>query len=109
MTGIVGVGLLASAFAPIVSVLAVIRRHQLGDAAWYVVAACILAVLFLAVVLRQLSRIQARSIETNQVRRADERVLAFAASYVVPAAVAVIGGKDAQRTSISAAPPACSG
>jgi hypothetical protein len=92
VTGVVGVGLLASAFAPIVAVLSILRWHELGSAAIYVVCACALAVLLLAFVLRRLARIQHRTVESKAVRRADDRVLAFAASYVVPAAVAVIGG-----------------
>lgn len=90
--------LLASAFAPIVAVLAMLRWHDLGAAAKYVVGACVLALALLAVVLSRLTHIQTHSVETKTVRRADDRVLAFASSYVVPAAVAVIGGMSAAAT-----------
>lgn len=98
MKPIVGIALLASAFAPIVAVLAMLRWHELGAAAKYVVGACGLAVALMVVVLARLARIQQRTVETKAVRRADERVLAFASSYVVPAAVAVIGGTSAAAT-----------
>ena len=91
MTGTVGVGLLASAFAPLVALLAVLKINELG---WYgglILAACLMVTLLLALVLRSLGSIQERSIESASVRRADERVLAFTSGYVVPVVVVLFG------------------
>ncbi len=95
MNRLVGVGLLVSAFAPMVAVLAILRFHELGIFAWLVLGTCGLAVLLLALVLRQVGRIQERSIVPKQVRRVDDKVLAFASSYIVPVAIAVFGKGDA--------------
>jgi len=83
MHRLVGVGLLASAFAPMVAVIAILRFHQLGPLVWIVLAVCALAVLLLALVLRQVARIQQRSIAPKQVKRVDDKVLAFASTYIV--------------------------
>jgi hypothetical protein len=95
MTKIVGIGLLASAFAPLIALLAVLKLTQLGWVSWFILAVCLAAVVLLALALRGLAKIQTRSIETTSVRRADERVLAFTSSYVVPAVVALFGGSGA--------------
>lgn len=92
MKRVVGIGLLASAFAPLVALLAVLKLSDFGWVSWVILGAAAAAVLLLAVVLRSLSRIQPRSVETTSVRRADERVLAFTSSYVVPLVVALFGG-----------------
>lgn len=92
MKRVVGVGLLASAFAPLVALLAVLKLTEFGWVSWALLGVCLAAVLLLAAVLRSLSKIQPRSIETASVRRADERVLAFTASNVVPVVVALLGG-----------------
>lgn len=92
MTRVVGFGLLASAFAPLVALLAVLKLSELGWIGWLLLAACLFAVLLLALVLRSLAGIQARTVECTSVRRADERVLAFTSSYVVPVVVALFGG-----------------
>jgi hypothetical protein len=91
MSKAVGFGLLASAFAPMVALLAVLRLPGLGRAGVAILVVCGLALLLLWLVLRQVGHLQSRTIETTSVRRADERVLAFASSYVVPAVVAVFG------------------
>ncbi len=88
----VGVGLLASAFAPLVALLAVLKLDDFGWVTWLILAVCLAAVLLLFVVLRSLSGIQVRTVETTSVKRADERVLAFTSSYVVPVVVALFGG-----------------
>lgn len=95
MNRLVGVGLLVSAFAPMVAVLTILRFHQLGIFAWILLGVCALAVLLLALVLGQVGRIQERSIVPKQVRRCDDRVLAFASSYIVPVAIAAFGKDDA--------------
>jgi hypothetical protein len=92
MTRVVGVGLLASAFAPVVALLAVLRFNELGRVSWLILAACLTAIVLLVLVLRSLAVIQARSVESTSVRRADERVLAFTSSYLVPVVVALFGG-----------------
>lgn len=84
-----------SAFAPMVAVLTILRFHQLGIFAWIVLGVCVLAVLLLALVLGQVGRIQERSIVPKQVRRRDDKVLAFASSYIVPVAIAAFGKDDA--------------
>lgn len=84
----VGVGLLASAFAPLVALVSLVRIRELGIVGWVILAACLLAVLFLLLVLRSVKGIQDRTIETKTVRKVDERVLAFTSSYVVPVIVA---------------------
>lgn len=50
------------------------------------------AIILVALVLRSLTSIQSRAVETSTVRRADERVLAFASGYLVPVVVALFGG-----------------
>ena len=91
MKSLVGLGLLASAFAPLVALLAIVQIDELGRVGWAILAACVLAELLLFLVLRTVSQIQARTIETTSVRRADERVLAFTSSYVVPVVVVMLG------------------
>lgn len=95
MTRIVGFGLLTSAFAPLVALLAVLKLSDLGWIGWLILIGCLGSVLLLALVLRSLAGIQARTVESTSVRRADERVLAFASSYVVPVVVALFGGSRA--------------
>jgi len=92
MKRVVGTGLLASAFAPLVALLAVLKLTDFGWVSWALLGACAAAVLLLALVLRSLSKIQPRSVETTSVRRADERVLAFTSGHVVPVVVALFGG-----------------
>lgn len=55
MTRVVGVGLLASAFAPLVALLAILKLHHLRWVGWLVLAACLAAFLLLALVLRSLA------------------------------------------------------
>lgn len=88
----VGVGLLTSAFAPVVALVAVVQLPQLGVIGWLLIGGSVVAVGFLAVVLGGVRRIQARTIQTKTVRSADEAVLAFTASYVIPVAVAAFAG-----------------
>ena len=95
MTRVVGAGLLASAFAPLVALLAVLKLNELGWLSWVILAASLTSILLLILVLRSLARIQARSVESASVRRADERVLAFTSGYVVPVVVALFGGSGA--------------
>ena len=94
MNRLVGVGLLASAFAPMVAVLAILKFHQLGHLAWLVLGICALAVLLLALVLRQVVGIQERTVAPKQVKRADDKVLAFVSSYLVPVDIAAFGKDD---------------
>lgn len=91
MRRVTGLGLLVSAFAPLVAVLALVRLGQLGWVGWVILAGCVLAVVFLWLVLRSVSKLQERAVTSTSVRRADERVVAFTSSYVVPVVVAVFG------------------
>lgn len=86
-----GVGLLASAFAPLVAVLAVLRLRDLGWWAAGLLVLCAAAFGLLGWVLRDLRSIQARPVRAKQVRRADERVVAFTSSYLLPFVLAVFG------------------
>ena len=99
MKWMTGVGLLASAFAPLVAVLALVRLNQLGWAGWVILAACVLAMLFLALVLASVARIQERAVVSVSVRHADERVIAFTSSYLVPVVVAA-GARSACDTAM---------
>lgn len=92
MTGFVGFGLLASAFAPLVATLAVLRIDALGWVGWVILVACFAALLLLGFVLRRLANVQARPLESSAIRRADERVLGFASGYVVPVVITLFGG-----------------
>jgi hypothetical protein len=92
MTRVVGIGLLASAFAPLVAVLALLKLDDLGWVAWLILGLCLASLMLMVVVLRSLSKVQARSVETASVRHADERVLGFTSSYVVPVVVALFAG-----------------
>src|SRR4051794_8639976 len=94
MTRLVGFGLLASAFAPMVALLAVVRFDDLGPTSWVILAACAVAVLLLVLVLRSVAGVQAHTIDRQLVRSADERVLGFTSSYVVPLVIAVFGEPD---------------
>lgn len=73
------------------AVLAVLTLGSLGWISWVVLGVSVAAMAFLVLVLRQLSSIPPRPIATSTVRRADERVLAFTASYIVPIAIAAFG------------------
>lgn len=95
MTRVVGAGLLASAFAPLVALLAVLKIDALGWISWLLLAASLASIVLLVLVLRRLSRVQTRGVESDSVRRADERVLVFTSSYVVPVVVALFGGSGA--------------
>lgn len=96
MKWLTGLGLLASAFAPLVAVLTLVRIDQLRVLGWGILSACVLAVVFLAVVLRSVARIQERTVVSNSVRPADERMLAFTSSYVMPVVVAVFAPPQIQ-------------
>jgi MFS family permease len=95
MKRLMGLGLLTSAFAPLVAVLAILRFPELGLAGWGLLALCASAILLLVLVLRRLARIQERPVETKTVKRGDERVLAFTSSYLVPIVVAAFGQASA--------------
>lgn len=94
MRWVVGVGLLASAFAPLVALLALLKLSTLEWVGWVILAACAASVALLGLVLRSLSRIQPRPVEVVEVEREDERVLAFTSGYVVPVVVALFSGDD---------------
>lgn len=83
-------GLLLSAFAPVVAAVAIARLTDLGWWTWVIVAACVLAVLLLVAVLAALGRRQREPLTAKQVRRADERVVGFTGSYLAPIVVAVL-------------------
>ncbi|SDQ19224.1 hypothetical protein SAMN02800687_0782 [Curtobacterium sp. UNCCL20] len=86
-----GAGLLASAFAPVVAVILIVRLGDFGWWGWGGIAACAGAVVALRMSFRSLAGISPREIRTKTVRSADDRVLAFTSSYVVPVAVSVLG------------------
>lgn len=88
MKWLTGAGLLASAFAPLVAVITLARLHQLGWAGWVILGACVAAVLLLLVVLAGVAKLQERTVVSTSVRHADERVIAFTSSYLVPVVVA---------------------
>ncbi|WP_350350467.1 hypothetical protein ABS642_13325 [Microbacterium sp. A8/3-1] len=94
MKNVVGAGLLASAFAPLVALLAILKLNALQWTGWIIFAGCLASFVLLYFVLRSLSRVQARPVEVIQVTHEDERVLGFAASYVVPVVVAAFSGDD---------------
>lgn len=94
MPRLVGVGLLASAFAPLVLVLAVLRVRDLGVSGWVLIGASLAAMVLLVAVLRTAARIQAHTVQSTAVRHADDQVLSFAASYLVPAVIVLFGGGD---------------
>jgi hypothetical protein len=98
MTRVVGAGLLASAFAPLVGLLAVLKLNELGWISWVILAASLSSILLLILVLRSLAGIQARSLKSTSIWRADERVLTFTSTYLVPVVVALFGGSGAPRS-----------
>ena len=83
-------GLLLSAFAPVVAAVVLARLPDLGWWAWVIVAACVMAVLLLLAVLAARGRRQPEPLTARQVRRADERVVQFTSSYLAPIVVAVL-------------------
>lgn len=89
MKGIVGAGLLASAFAPLLALIAILKLPTLGGISWAIVAGCLLSLVLLWLVLRNVAGIQPRPVESVEVRRADERVLGFTSSYIIPVVVAL--------------------
>lgn len=95
MKGIVGAGLLVSAFAPLLALIAILKLSTLGWVSWAILAGCLLSLALLWLVLRGVARIQARPVESAEVRRADESVLAFTSSYVVPVVVALFSDDTA--------------
>lgn len=94
MTRLVGAGLLASAFAPLVLLLAVLRLPDLQVWGWVLIAGSVAAMLLLVGVLRTLARVQQRHLESTTVRHADESVLKFTSTYLVPAVVVTFGGQS---------------
>lgn len=103
MTRVAGSGLLASAFAPLVALIAILKLNELGWISWAILAASFVPILLLAVVMRSLAAIQPRSVESESVRRADERILAFTSTYIVPIVVALFGGSGAATIVATAA------
>lgn len=97
MTRAPGLWLLASAFAPLVALLAVLKLAELKWVGWAILGFCLLAEALLFLSLYSLSRLQTHRTTTTAVKRADERVLAFASGYVVPAVIALFGGSDATK------------
>lgn len=95
MKGIVGAGLLASAFAPLLALIAILKLPALGWASWAILTGCLLSLVLLWLVLRSIARLQARPVEVTEVRRADESVLGFTSSYIVPVVVALFGDDNA--------------
>ncbi|HML51355.1 MAG TPA: hypothetical protein PKD84_08095 [Propionicimonas sp.] len=89
MRKIVGIGLLASAFAPLLALIAVVKLSTLGWASWVILAGCLLSLVILWRVLRGVATLQSRPVESREVRRADESALAFTSSYIVPVVLAV--------------------
>lgn len=94
MKWLTGTGLLASAFAPLVAVLSLVSMTQLGWAGWVILGGCIVSILFLALVLVSVAKVQERTVVSTTVRHADERVIAFASSYVMPVAVAAFAPQE---------------
>lgn len=86
-----GLGLLASAFAPWVAVLTLLRFSDLGVWGWVALGACAVALLLLGLVLRGLGAVQSRPVESKTVKRADERLLPFVSSNLVPILIATYG------------------
>jgi hypothetical protein len=89
MKGIVGGGLLASAFAPLLALIAILKLSTLGWVSWAILAGCLLSLVLLWLVLRSVAQLQPRPVESVEVRRADESVLGFTSSYIVPVVVAL--------------------
>lgn len=86
-----GVGLLASAFAPLLALIAILKLPTLGWVSWAILSICLLSLLLLWLVLRSVARLQSRPVESAEVARADESVLGFTSSYIVPVVVALFG------------------
>ena len=94
----VGAALLASAFAPLLVVLALVQQPfggGPGDAV--LVVGCALLLLVPAGVLRALRTVQQVTVTSVAVRRRDADVLAFVGSYLVPVAIASFAGDDRGR------------
>jgi hypothetical protein len=89
MKGFVGAGLLVSAFAPLLALIAVLKLPRLGWVSWAILAGCVLSLVLLWLMLRSVAGLQPRPVESVEIRRADESVLAFTSSYVVPVVVAL--------------------
>ena len=88
---------MASAFAPLVALLAILNLTRLGRLGWVILAACAVSWLMLALTLKSLAGVQTEPLTSTAVKRADERVLAFASSYMVPVAIALFGGPDTNK------------
>lgn len=95
MKGIVGAGLLASAFAPLLGLIAILKLPTLGWVSGVILAGCLLSLLLLWLVLRSVAGLQPRPVQSVEVRRADESVLAFTSSYIVPVVVAMFSDDSA--------------
>jgi hypothetical protein len=91
MMRIAGLVLLASAFSPLVALLALLRAQSLGWVVWPVLAECVFSLIFLAAAISGLRRVQTRPLATTAVRAADERILGFTSSYILPIVVALLG------------------
>jgi len=91
MKRIMGTALLASAFAPLLALVAILKLPSLGWVSWAILAGCLLSLALLWLVLHSVAGLQSRPVESVEVRRADESVLAFTSSYVVPVVVALFG------------------
>src|SRR3954470_5665625 len=91
MKGIVATGLLVSAFAPLLALIAILKVPALGWVSWGILVGCLLSLVLLWLVLRALARVQSRGVESVRGRRAGEKTLAFASSYIVPVVLALFG------------------
>ncbi|WP_168582809.1 hypothetical protein [Gephyromycinifex aptenodytis] len=91
MKQVVGAGLLCSAFAPLVFILTLLRLEDLGRVGWVLLAGCVAAAGLLLVVLRSLAQVQVHRVQTAGVKRADESVIGFTSTYLMPIVVALFG------------------
>lgn len=91
-----GTGLLASAFAPLVAVLALVRIDQLAWASWVILGFCAISIGSLTLVLKSATdaKMKEKSVQPEpkmsvSVRHADEQTLSFTSFYVTPIVVAL--------------------
>jgi hypothetical protein len=93
----IGVGLLASAFSPLLVALALVLR-PLPSPWWIVLAvAFALPVLLLPAVWRSLRRLGGAPLDVRSVASRDDAVLGFLASYLIPIVVVFFGPPDPPR------------
>lgn len=87
---VLGLALLASAFAPVVGISAIASAGGSNCTSWAILGVCALFGTFPLLVIKRIQTLQTDVIQTTNVCPADERVLAFTTTYLIAPVTAAV-------------------